>query len=193
MPLVAHQFPASVCSFVHCLEITDPTAFSPVSSCVSTTTVQKNVGQTSSNLKQSWKEPSGSRLEDGQPPPWSLEMADGSQVTNICLSCIHKAGEVTDMTPRCLQIGSIHSSIQLFVQQISFATLNCSNLSNHWGYIQNKTCNLPYLTLSTLKMRIIQCKHMTWSWGVMEGFKEKMSKPWRMNKAYSDGGLVGWR
>ena len=116
---------------VHCLEITDPTAFSPVSSCVSTTTVQTNVGQTFSNLKQSWKEPLGSRLEDGQPPSWSLEMADGSQVTNICLSCIHKAGEVTDMTPRCLQIGSIHSSIQLFVQQISFATLNCSNLSNH--------------------------------------------------------------
>ena len=61
------------------------------------------------NWKQSWKEPSGSRLEDGQAPPWSLETADGSQVTNIRPSLIHKAGEVTDMTPGCLQISSIHS------------------------------------------------------------------------------------
>ena len=92
--------------FVHCLEITDPTAFSPVSSCVSTTTVQTKVGQTSSNLKQSCKEPSGRRLEDGQPPPWSLETVDRSQVTNVHPSCIHKA-----VYRLCLQIGSIPSFV----------------------------------------------------------------------------------
>ena len=106
MPLGAYQFPASVCSFVHCLEITDPTAFSPVSSCVSTTTVQTKVGQTSSNLKQSCKEPSGRRLEDGQPPPWSLETVDRSQVTIVHPSCIHKA-----VYRLCLQIGSIPSFV----------------------------------------------------------------------------------
>ena len=63
------------------------------------------------NLKQSWKEPSGSRLEGSQPPPWSLETADGSQATNVRLSCTHKAEEATDRTPRCLQIGSIHSFV----------------------------------------------------------------------------------
>lgn len=63
------------------------------------------------NLKQSWREPSGSRLEGSQPPPWSLEMADRSQVTNVRPSCIQKAEEVTDRTPRCLQIGSIRSFV----------------------------------------------------------------------------------
>lgn len=37
--------------------------------------------------------------------------------------------------------------------------------------------NLQYLILSTLKVRrIIQCEHITQSWGLMEGFKEETPK-----------------
>lgn len=109
MPLGAYQFPALSAPLSAARGSQTPLPFLLSLPVFPPRQFKQMCARPPQNLKQSWKEPSGSRLEDRQAPPWSLETADGSQATNVRPSLIHKAGEVTDMTPGCLQIGSIHS------------------------------------------------------------------------------------
>lgn len=122
----------------------------------------------------------------GQPPSWSPETVDGSQVTNVRESRNH-IGWRGDGNETGLSTDWLHSFSHLFNHSFSKYCLSPTlfrPIKSLRIHPEQDRHNLPHLTWSTLKARrIIQCKHMTQSWGVMEGFKEETSKTWRMHEA----------